>query len=155
VTGYDVLTTDDRRVGSVVETRGEYLIVESGRVRKHRHALPRAFAHPVDADRIVRVTVSKELVDDSPRVGDELDEQAVARHYGLASGYEEPEPAGEGELLPDVPAESASVDGARHGVKPAEQERAEIREGQHDVSHPHVLERSANAADPFGQAANH
>jgi hypothetical protein len=155
VTGYDVMTTDDRRVGSVVETRGEYLIVESGKMRKHRHALPRAFAHPVDAERLVRVTVSKELVDDSPRVGDELDEQAVARHYGLAGGYEEPETGGDGELLPDDPAESAAVDGARHGVKPADQERAEIREGRHDVSEAHVLERSANAADPFGQAANH
>src|SRR4051794_14888713 len=155
MTGYDVLTTDDQRIGSVVDTRGDYLIVESGRLRKTRHALPKAFAHFVDADQIVRVTVSKELVDDSPRVGDDLDERAVARHYGLAGGYEHPETEGEGEVLPDDPAESAAVDGARHGIMPAEQQRAEIREHRHDTTHPHVRDRMPNAADPFGQAANH
>jgi hypothetical protein len=155
MTGYEVVTTDDHRVGSVVETRGDYLIVESGKLRKHRHALPKAFAHPVDADRLVRITVSKELVDDSPRVTDVFDEQAIARHYGLAAGYEHPETEGDGVLLPDDPAESAAVDGARHGIVSAEQQRAEIREGHHDVTMPHVRGRMGNAADPFGQAANH
>jgi hypothetical protein len=153
--GYDVLTTDDDRIGRVVADRGEYLIVESGRLKKARHALPKAFAHPVDAEQIVRVTVSKSLVADSPKVGETIDEQAVARHYGLASGYVHPETEGAGVLLPDDPAESAAVDGARHGIVPAEQERAEIREGHHDTTMPHVRDRSANAADPFGQAANH
>jgi hypothetical protein len=153
--GYEVLTTDDHRIGSVVEDRGDYLIVESGRLRKSRHALPKAFAHPVDAEQIVRVTVSKGLVADSPKVGAELDERAVARHYGLAGGYDHPETEGAGVLLADDPAESAAVDGARHGIVPAEQERAEIREGHHDMTTPHVRDRSASAADPFGQAANH
>ena len=153
--GYEVLTTDDHRIGSVVEDRGDFLIVESGRLKKSRYALPKAFAHPVDAEQVVRVTVSKELVTDSPKIGDDWDETAVARHYGLASGYAHPETEGDGVLLPDDPAESAAVDGARHGVKSAEQERAEIREGHHDISMPHVRDRSANAADPFGQAANH
>jgi hypothetical protein len=152
--GYEVLTTEDERIGSVVDDRGDFLIVESGKLRKSRHALPKAFAHPVDAEQIVRVTVSKSLVDESPKVGDDLDEQAVARHYGLAGGYDHPETEGEGVLLADDPAESAAVDGARHGVVPADQERAEIREGHHDTTSPHVSERSANAADPFGQAAN-
>jgi hypothetical protein len=153
--GYDVLTTDDHRIGRVVADRGDYLIVESGKLKKSRRALPKAFAHPVDAEQIVRVTVSKGLVADSPKVGETIDEQAVARHYGLASGYAHPETEGAGVLLPDDPAESAAVDGARHGIVPAEQERAEIREGHHDTTMPHVRDRSANAADPFGQAANH
>jgi hypothetical protein len=152
--GYEVLTTDDDRIGSVVEVDGDYLIVETGKLRKSRRALPKAFAHPVDADQVVRVTVSKQLVNDSPKVGGSVDEQAVARHYGLAGGYEHPETEGDGVLLPDDPAESAAVDGARHGIVPAEQERAEIREGRHDKTSPHVLDRSAGAADPFGQAAN-
>jgi hypothetical protein len=118
VTGYDVVASDDRRIGSVVEVRGEYLIVEQGRLRKTRRALPKAFAHPVDAERIVRVTVSRELISDSPKVGSDWDERAVARHYGLAGGYAHPETEGEGVILHDDPAESASVDGQRHGVKP-------------------------------------
>jgi hypothetical protein len=153
--GYDVVTSDDRRIGTVVETRGDYLIVEHGKLLKTRHALPKAFAHPIDAERLVRVTVSKELVAESPKVGDRWDERAIARHYGLAGGTDHPETEGDRVILHDDPAESASVDGARHGVKPAEQERAEIREGQHDVSSPHVSGRSPNAADPFGQTANH
>jgi hypothetical protein len=155
MTGYEVVTTDDHKIGNVVGARGDYLIVESGKLIKHRHALPKAFAHPVDADQLVRVTVSRELVEDSPRVDDGLDEIAVARHYGLASGYEHPETEGRGELVADDPAESASVDGARHGVVPADQTRAEIREGHHDSTQPHVRDRMANAADPFGSTANH
>ncbi len=152
--GYEVRTTDDHKIGTVVADRGDYLIVESGKLIKSQHALPKAFAHALDAEQIVRVTVSKELVADSPKVGDDFDEQAVARHYGLAGGYQHPETEGDGVVLHDDPAESASVDGARHGVVPAEQERAAIREGHEDVTMPHVLERSGSAADPFGQAAN-
>jgi hypothetical protein len=154
MTGYDVVASDDRRIGSVVEVRGDYLIVEHGTLRRTRHALPKAFAHPNDAERVVRITVSRELVADSPKVGADWDEPAVARHYGLAGGYEQPETKGDGAMLHDDPAESASVEGRRHGVKPADEERAEIREGRHDASQPHVSGRSPNAVDPFGQAAN-
>jgi hypothetical protein len=153
--GYEVVTTDDKKVGAVVDVHDEYLIVETGKLIKHRHALPKAFAHPVDAEQLVRVTVSKELVDDSPQVDDGLDEQLVARHYGLASGYEHPETEGDGELLAADPAESAAVDGMRHGIEPSDKLRAEIREGHHDTSVPHVRDRSRNAGDPFGQTANH
>jgi hypothetical protein len=155
MTGYEVVTTDDKRVGAVVEVRDDYLIVETGRLIKHRHALPKAFAHPVDADQLVRVTVSKALVEDSPNVEDGFDEHLVARHYGLAAGYEQPETQGDGVLLPNDPAESAAVDGLRHGIEPADKVRAEIREGHHDKTMPHVSERSRTADDPFGQTANH
>jgi hypothetical protein len=152
--GYDVVTTEDKKIGTVVDEHGEYLVVEMGALFKSLHGLPKAFAHALDQDRIVRVTVSKSLVAESPKVDGGWDEQAVARHYGLASGYEQPETAGDGELLPDDPAESAAVEGRRHGVKPADQERAEIREGRHDESKPAVHDRSATAFDPFGQTAN-
>jgi hypothetical protein len=96
--GYDVLTTDDDKIGRVVDVDGDYLIVESGKLKKSRHALPKAFAHPADAEQIVRVTVSKQLVSDSPKVDGSFDLQAVARHYGLAGGYEHPETEGDGVL---------------------------------------------------------
>jgi hypothetical protein len=153
--GYEVVTTDDKRVGSVVDVHDDYLIVETGKLIKHRHALPKAFAHPVDAEQLVRVTVSKDLVEDSPNVDDRFDERLVARHYGLAAGYEHPETEGDGELLPDDPGESATVDGLRHGIQPADKIRAEIREGHHDAALPHVRDRSSSAVDPFGQTANH
>jgi hypothetical protein len=152
--GYDVLTSDDHKLGTVVEVRDGYLIVEHGRVLKSRHAVPKAFAHPIDAEQVVRVTVSRELVSESPKVGSDWDEPAIARHYGLAGGTNHPETEGDGVILHDDPAESAAVDGARHGIKSAEQERAEIREGEHDMTTPHVSGRMPNAADPFGQTAN-
>ncbi len=154
--GYDVVTSDERKFGRVVADEGEYLVVEHGMLRKSRRALPKAFAHPVDADRVVRVTVSGELIAESPKVGDGgIDEQAVARHYGLAGGYEHPETEGQGDLLPDDPAEGAVVEGQRHGVEPPDKERAEIREHKRDGSTPSVHERMPNANDPFGITANH
>ncbi len=155
MTGYQLVTSDDREFGTVVADIGDFLIVEHGALRKSRHALPKAFAHPVDAERIVRVTVSKSMIVDSPKVHDgALDERAIARHYGLAAGYEHPDTEGGGELRPDDPVEGAVVEGARHGITPPEQTRAEIREGRHDRSTPSVHGRSATAADPFGQTAN-
>lgn len=142
--GYAVVSSDDHTIGHVVADRGDYLLLERGMLRKSRHALPKAFAHPVDAERLVRVTVSKELIADSPKVTDEeFDERAVARHYGLAVGYDEPETEGRGEILPDDPAEPATVAGARHGVEPPDRERAEIRE--------HELGRAAEHVDRGGR----
>ena len=91
VKGYDVVSSEHRKIGTVVEASGDYLVVEAGRLRRRRHALPKAFAHPVDADRVVRVTVSRRVVVESPRVDEGWDEQAVARHYGLAAGERAPE----------------------------------------------------------------
>jgi hypothetical protein len=153
--GYDMVTVDDDKIGTIVGTHGDYLIVESGTLRKSRHAVPTTFAHPLDDEGLVRVTLSKEIVSDSPALhDDEFDEVAIAQHYGLASGYEQPETQGDGVVLPDDPAESAVVEGMRHGVEPADKQRAEIREGRHDASVPAVHDRQATAVDPFGQTAN-
>jgi hypothetical protein len=85
--GYKVVTTDGRTVGRVVSTVGEYVIVEHGRLRKSRHPIPTKFTHPDEERRRLRVTLSKEIVLDAPRVGArELDERAAALYYGLDRG---------------------------------------------------------------------
>jgi hypothetical protein len=83
--GYDVVTHDDERVvGHVVDKVGRNYIVEHGMFRKTKHALPEDFAHADDEARRLVITVSKELLEDSPKVNGDVDEDAVAAHYGLA-----------------------------------------------------------------------
>jgi hypothetical protein len=108
--GYDVITSDDSRLGHVVGTVGDNLIIEHGTLRKSRHALPKALAHVDEAEQVVHTTISKQLIEDSPKIGDdgELDLPAIAAYYGLTVGDE---------------GEPTSGD-----VMPAEEERAEIRE---------------------------
>jgi hypothetical protein len=83
--GYDVVTHDDERVvGHVVDKVGRNYIVEQGLFRKTKHALPEDFARADDeAGRLV-ITVSRELLEESPKVNGDVDEDAVAAHYGLA-----------------------------------------------------------------------
>lgn len=129
--GYEVIGSDDAKVGEVVGVEDDLLIVERGRLRKSRHAVPKAFAHADDREQVVRLSVSKELVEDSPAVGDDgLDRKAVARHFGLAEGYEAPETEGYGELRPDDPALGAEADSLRAGIEPAGERRARIRKGE-------------------------
>jgi hypothetical protein len=101
--GYDVRTIDDDKVGHVVDTDGDFLIVEHG-LLKTKHALPMTFAE-VDADQqVVRTTLSKSLIHDSPKVNGDIDRQAIAEHYGLAEGFTDPPTRGLGDLRPDDPA---------------------------------------------------
>jgi hypothetical protein len=87
VEGFEVIGTDDHKVGEVVATEGDVLIVEAGLLRKTRHAVPLAFAHADDGERVVRLTISKELVDNSPALQDhKVDRNAVLEHYGLDQG---------------------------------------------------------------------
>ena len=104
--GYDVLTVDDDKIGHIVDLDGDYLIVEHGLLHT-KHALPRTFAEIDEEAKIVRTTMSKQLVHESPKVNHEIDRTAVAEHYGLAAGYEDPPTRGAGELLPDDPALAA------------------------------------------------
>src|SRR5437899_2327728 len=84
--GYEVITSDEKKVGRVAEIVGDNLVVEHGTLMKSRHALPKAFAHADDSAHVVRVTVPKEILLDSPKIGSRgLDADAVAAHYGLAS----------------------------------------------------------------------
>jgi len=129
VEGYDVITSDEHKLGRVVGTIGDNVVVEHGTLRKTRHAVPKAFVHVDNGEKVVRLTVSKELVEESPKVQDEFDARAVAEHYGLASGYDAPATMGDGELLPDDPALTAEDDELRAGIPTAEQERLRARRG--------------------------
>jgi hypothetical protein len=122
--GYEVVTTEDEKVGKVVGQTSHYLIIEQGTLRKSKHAVPREFAHVDESEQQVRMSVSKDLLRDSPKLNGELDEQAIAEHYGLAAS-------------PDAPA-MEGVDQAAHraGVTPAPEERARIREGAEDSGLP-------------------
>lgn len=127
--GYDVVTTDDEKVGKVVGTHGDHLIVESGTIRKSKHALPQTFAEIDDGEQIVRTTVTKDVFCDSPKVNGEVDENAIAEYYGLAGGSTAPLTEGYGETVSDDPARGSESDAERAGLTPTPQERAEARKG--------------------------
>jgi len=139
VEGYEVITSDEHKLGHVVGTIRDYVVVEHGTLRKTKHAVPKVFVHADDGEKVVRLTVSKELVESSPKMQDELDEHAVAEHYGLAAGYEAPETLGDGELLPDDPALTAEDDELRAGIPTAEQERLRARRGDVTPESPGLL----------------
>ena len=138
--GYNVITSDECKLGHVVGTRGDYVVIEHGTLRRTKHAVPKTFVHPDDAEQVVRLTLSKDFVEESPKLkSDEPDERAIAEHYGLAEGSEEPETLGDGELLPDDPAWSAEEQELRSGVPTAEQERLRAREGDVTPESPGLL----------------
>jgi hypothetical protein len=83
--GYDVVSSEDEKViGHVVDKVGGNYIVEHGMLRKTKHAVPEQFAHVDEAGERIVLTISKELVEESPKVNGDVDEDAVAAHYGLA-----------------------------------------------------------------------
>jgi hypothetical protein len=132
--GYEVIGSDDCKLGHVVDVDGEFVIVEDGRLRKTRHAIPKAFAHADDQQEVVRLTVSKELVQDSPPLKNgDLDRRAVAEHFGLAEGYDDPETKGYGEVTPDDPAWSAEQEALRTGVETAPEQRVRIQKGESEA----------------------
>lgn len=130
--GYDVVTSEDEKVGSVVGESGDYLIVEHGLIRKSKNALPREFAHVDNEAQQVRITVGKEIFLDSPELDGELDERAVREHYGLAPS-EGPGTEGYGVTDPGDPARSSEEQALRDGVEPPEKQRARIRTGEPEL----------------------
>jgi nucleotide-binding universal stress UspA family protein len=124
--GFDVVTFDDEKVGTVVGESGDYLIVEHGLIRKSKRALPREFAHVDDGEQQVRITVGKEMFLGSPELDGELDERAVAEYYGLAQSA-------------TAPASSAEEQAQRAGVETAVEERARIREGEPEIEESPAL----------------
>jgi hypothetical protein len=129
VEGYDVITSDECKLGHVVGTIGDNVVVEHGTLRKSKHLVPRTFAHVDEGARVVRLTIPKEIVEESPKLNGEPDEHAVAVYYGLAEGEPAPETEGYGELLPDDPAETAEDDARRAGIPTATEERLDVRTG--------------------------
>src|SRR2546423_2742835 len=128
--GFDVGTSDDCKFGQVVDVQDGHLIVEHGTLRKSKYAVPETFAHTAESEQTVRLSVSKDIVEASPKIENgSIDSEAVAVHYGLAEGTAAPETEGYGDLLPDDPARSADTEAVQAGRETADQQRAEIREG--------------------------
>jgi len=96
--GYEVVTVDEHKIGKVIGESGDFLIVEQGALLKSKHALPREFAHVDDSAQLVRVTVPKEIVSESPKVDNRIDEREVAEHYGLATSPGSPASEGQREM---------------------------------------------------------
>ena len=128
--GFEVVTSDDCKIGHVVAVENGHLIIEHGLLKKTKHAVPETFAYPDESEETVRLSVSKEIVESSPKLDNgSIDTQAVAEHFGLAEGTPAPDTEGYGEVLPDDPARTADQDLMRAGQEPADQQRAKTREG--------------------------
>jgi hypothetical protein len=110
--GYDVVTSDDRGVGRVVDVRNGFLIVVSGRLRKSRHPVPREFVHAVDEAAKVFVTVPRRVLSSAPRVDKHgnFDRASAAGHFGLGEPYLQPPTEGGSESLLHDPARGADRD---------------------------------------------
>lgn len=132
--GYEVITSDDQKLGQAVRAKDGYLIVAHKHLLKEKqHAIPLTFAHADDAEQVVRLSVSKTLIEDGPEVKDgEFDRKAMAAHYGLAEGAVAPETLGEGGLLPDDPALSAEQEELRLGIEPEAQRVAKMLRGDEE-----------------------
>jgi hypothetical protein len=129
--GYDVISSDEHKLGRVARVDGDLLIVEHGHLLKKHYAVPVNFEHTDEAERVVRLSVSKQLVEDSPEVENgEIDRRAIAEHYGLAEAEPAPETLGEGELRPDDPAWSEEYEERRLGREPSSERLAEIQKGK-------------------------
>ena len=122
--GFEVVTSDDCKLGHVVSVEENHLIIEHGVLKKSRHAVPETFAHTDDAEQTVRLTVPKQIVESSPKLeGESIDSQAVAEHYGLAEVTPAPESDGVGDVLPDNPS-TADQDAFRAGGGTTEDDAA-------------------------------
>jgi hypothetical protein len=85
--GIDVVTYDEDKLGTVLEQRDDFVIIESGHVFKSKHAIPRDFVH--EQDGVLVATVAKDVVMDSPKLENgTFDAEAIRRHYGLDVPYE-------------------------------------------------------------------
>jgi hypothetical protein len=122
--GFEAITFGDEKAGTVVGREGQFLIVEHGAIFKHRRPVPDTFATVDEEAGVVRLTVSKDILESAPEVKESVDERAAAEHYGLAEGFTAPETEGYGLLEADDPAFSAEREGADHGVEPAAERRA-------------------------------
>jgi hypothetical protein len=135
--GLDVVTSDDKKLGTVVAERDGCVVVESGHVFKTRHAVPTDFLH--EHDGVLRATVGKDVVDDSPKVdGDSFDPDAVRMHYGLIEVHV---------VDPDPQEANAETDGARLGIEPAPSQRLGTLGGANDpsIEAPSGLDRADTA----------
>src|SRR3954453_7543983 len=145
--GQEVVTSDDHKLGNVIASRDNAVIIETGTLFKSKHAIPREFLH--EHDGVLRATVTKDVVNDSPKVDpEEFDVSAVREHYGLDGTFVvNRDPAG---------LETAETVGAQEGVNPAPAERIATLGGENDpsVESPVIRDRQGKAAAPRGGTAN-
>ena len=138
--GQDVITSDDHKLGTVVGERDGCAIVETGHVFKARHAIPTEFLH--DHEGVLRATVSKDMIDDSPKVdGDDFDPEAVKLYYGLGD---------QGVVDPDPNELNAETEGLRHGVDPTPAQRVRTLGGANDPSIEGISELDRADSSTFG-----
>src|SRR4029079_1737723 len=105
--GTDVVTIDGDKIGHVVDERDGFLIVEHG-LLKSQHAIPQKCVDADESEGVLLTTLSKSLVHDSPKVNGEFDREAIAEHYGLAEGFEDPPTRGLGIVAREDPAFTAA-----------------------------------------------
>jgi len=89
--GYDVISVaDDKKIGTVVREEGDYVVFEHGTLRKQHHAIPATTIEVVESENEVRTTLSKDLIESSPKVDDDegIDYEALGRHYGTSDTAE-------------------------------------------------------------------
>ena len=82
--GYRVVGADGEALGRIAGVEGEFVIVEVGRFMRVRRPVPLEFAHPDDAERVVRITVPRHGLARAPRIRSGLDAAKAAAYYGLA-----------------------------------------------------------------------
>jgi hypothetical protein len=130
--GYDVISVaDDKKLGTVVRAEDDYVVFEHGTLRKQHHAIPITTVEVDESAQEVRTTLSKELVEDSPKVDDDgLDRDALARHYGVPDTagdavHERLETRGdvEGDRPGGIPQESPAMLGERYSSADVPEDR--------------------------------
>jgi hypothetical protein len=121
--GFDVISVaDDEKLGTVVRKEGDYVVFEHGLLRKQQHAIPSTTIEVDKGAREVRTTLSKGLIENSPRIeGDSLDRDALARHYGEPDTAREAvqerteiREGGSGDRAGGIPQESPAMLGERY-----------------------------------------
>jgi hypothetical protein len=86
VQGYEVVTYDEKTVGTVVDESENMVVVECGHwPRKSWHALPKRCISVQEPERKVLMQISKEVLSGSPKIAPNqaFDERLVADYYGL------------------------------------------------------------------------
>src|SRR6476661_5337588 len=136
-----VVTSDNQKLGTVVDERDRCVVIETGHVFKTKHAIPREFLHEVEG--VFRATVTKDVVDDSPKVDLENWDCSVVRlHYGLDGPFQ---------VDPDADGlENAETAAQRAGVKPAPVERLDVLKAKNPTPPPGAQAGRPNAADLVG-----
>jgi hypothetical protein len=83
--GYDVITSDESKVGHVVGEANGCAIVENGLIRHTRHVVPLEFLHVDEGSETYRTSLSKQMINDAPEADSDgnFDAAAVATYYGL------------------------------------------------------------------------